>query len=176
MIQKVIMDKKCNVLQSGLPLALHSEAGKHAAQAHMAALPTGRCKARVPADKSDWSRGELTFNRQTAHHGLRSLHPYGCLAIQADAPEKVREDFIPRGKMKCHLRYEVDNHEYILLSVDGSSISKCYRVQVFPTIFPMRLRSPCNIASLSYQSETPLEAIQKEVHTRPQASGGACSS
>ena len=165
-IQVVIAMKKKNILQANMPLTLHSESGKHAAQAHNVGLPTGRCKSRVPADKKDWSRGELMQNRQTAEHGLRSLHPFGCLAVSATALELVRENFVPQGKMFCHLYYETASHEYILVSLDGSEFTASFRVRIFPTIFPRRLRSPCNIAALAYESSSALEAVQKEVHSR----------
>ena len=165
-IQAVIEMKKKNLLQANMPLRMHSEAGKHAAQAQNAGLPTGRCKARVPEEKRNWSRGELMLNRQTAEHGLRSLHPFGCLAVFATALEKARENFVPRGKMSCHLYYEAASHEYVLVSVDGSDFFASFRVRIFPTIFPRRLRSPCNVASLAYESSSALEAVQKEVHSR----------
>ena len=165
-IQVLITMKKKNILQANMPLILHSESGKHAAQAHNAGLPTGRCRSRVPADKKEWSRGELLQNRQTAEHGLRSLFPFGCLAVNATALELVRENFVPQGKMSCHLYYEPASHEYVLASLDGTEITASFRVRAFPTIFPRRLRSPCNIAALAYESSSALEAIQKEVHTR----------
>jgi hypothetical protein len=165
-IQVLIAMKKKNLLQANMPLRLHSEAGKHAAQAHNAGLPTGRCKSRVPEDKKGWSRGELLLNKQTAEHGLRSLHPFGCMAVFATALEKVRENFVPRGKMSCHLYYEPASHEYVLVSLDASEFFASFRVRIFPTIFPRRLRSPCNIAALAYESSSALEAVQKEIHTR----------
>ena len=164
-IGKIVPMKKKNLLQSGFPPRMHSIAGQHAVDAYMAALPTGRCAARVPEEKKDWSRGELTLGRQSAEHGLRVIFPFGCMCVKIEPMEKVREDFLPRGSIQCHLRYDQSVHEYLMMHPATGVFSASFRVRHHPTVFPKRLRGPCNLTSLAYESHDALEVIQKEVQT-----------